>query len=247
VTRRIVRALGALLLAIFAFFAMAPPGGAVVPATHVAKHGYNASSPDWPVVHVHVERGPPTTHRHPSYDAGGHRSRGASARLGVATSGPTTTYTIHAEFVRVAESATTTQGPGRVLGADLSSLTGPSAAAEAPLAQTSRTVSSIAERAGVGLDGVKVHILDPTADADTIRYLDLQGAIARTDELGIQLHPNAFANEETLVKTLAHERTHVYQIETFSAYGTGHVGDFEDAAYAIEDSIWQYFLGGGSR
>lgn len=114
-----------------------------------------------------------------------------------------------------------------------------------PLAPTRTTVNSIAERGGVGLDGVKVHILDPVADADTIRYLDMQGAVARTDDLGIQLHPGAFADEETLLRTLAHERTHVYQLQTFPNYGTGHMGAFESAAYGIEDSFWQYFLRGG--
>lgn len=106
-------------------------------------------------------------------------------------------------------------------------------------------MDEVAERGGVGLDGVKVQIRDPIADAATIRYLDAQGALARTDDLGIQLHPDAFADEETLLRTLAHERTHVHQIQTFSNYGTGHVAAFEDAAYAIEDSFWQYFSRGG--
>lgn len=114
-----------------------------------------------------------------------------------------------------------------------------------PLAPTRVTVNEIAERGGVGLDGVNVHILDPVADADTIRYLDMQGAVARTDDLGIRLHPGAFADEDTLLRTLAHERTHVYQIQTFPNYGTGHMGAFESAAYGIEDSFRQYFLRGG--
>jgi hypothetical protein len=37
----------------------------------------------------------------------------------------------------------------------------------------------------------------------------------RTDRNGVlHLYPNAFKNEEELVKTLGHEHTHVWQVRT---------------------------------
>jgi hypothetical protein len=41
--------------------------------------------------------------------------------------------------------------------------------------------------------------------------MDFQGAVARTDHLGVQLGPAAFQDEEILVRTLGHERIHVRQ------------------------------------
>ncbi len=226
------RMLGALITAILVLCGLASSVQAAVsvPAGAAAIYTYDAPIYDAPGDDSVQERGPPTAPR----------PEVSSTRL-------TTTYAYPATLVQVARPTTTTGSQVRAAHGDLSSLRQSGVAANAGVARTSQTVDSIAQRAGIGLDGVKVHILDPVADADTIRYLDVQGAIARTDELGIQLHPNAFADEETLVRTLAHERTHVYQIRTFSDYGTGHVGDFEDGAYAIEDSFWQYFLSGGSR
>ncbi len=63
----------------------------------------------------------------------------------------------------------------------------------------------------------------------------MRGAIARTDDMGIQLGPAAFQDPETLVRTLAHEAVHVQQ------YQQGVVNSITDAneeeAYAAEDGF----------
>lgn len=106
------------------------------------------------------------------------------------------------------------------------------------LARTWETVRSYAERAGVDIDGVNVEVVD---DPEVIRYLDLVEAMARTDAVGIQLGPAAFVDEETLVRTLAHERVHVTQ------YQQGRVDSdterLEAEAYAAEDAYVRSWRG----
>ncbi|MEU6190839.1 hypothetical protein [Nocardia sp. NPDC047038] len=100
------------------------------------------------------------------------------------------------------------------------------------LPRTMETIEYYARLAGVDLRGTKLEILD---DADTISYLDFQGAIARTDSLGVQLGPAAFQDAETLVRTLAHESVHVRQ------YADGSISSMtsalEQEAYAAEDAF----------
>lgn len=108
------------------------------------------------------------------------------------------------------------------------------------------TVFELAERGGVGLDDVRVQLLRAE---DEIRYLDSQGGIAFASDDTIFLGPAAFTDEELLVRTLAHERTHLYQQqvwrgETMWSDGRSLVPDFEEAAYGIEDSYWDYYQGG---
>jgi hypothetical protein len=98
------------------------------------------------------------------------------------------------------------------------------------LPRTRETVDRYARAAEVDFRGARVDIVE---DADTIRYLDYQGAVARTDHLGVQLGPAAFQDEETLVRTLGHESVHVEQ------YAAGRVtsmtGPLEREAYDAED------------
>jgi hypothetical protein len=97
------------------------------------------------------------------------------------------------------------------------------------LPRTAETVEKYAKLAEVDFKGAKVDIVH---DAETIRYLDFQGAVARTDHLGVQLGPAAFQDEETLVRTLGHESVHVEQ------YAAGRVSSLtqalEDEAYGAE-------------
>jgi hypothetical protein len=101
-------------------------------------------------------------------------------------------------------------------------------------------VDDIAGRGGVGLNGVDVRIL---SGADDIRYLDVNGAAAFASGETIYLGPAAFADEETLLRTLAHERTHIYQQRIWGE-GTDLRAPFEEAAYGIEDTYWNYFQEG---
>jgi len=102
------------------------------------------------------------------------------------------------------------------------------------------TAQSYADRAGVGLDGVRLQLLQAP---DDIRYLDANGAVGFASDDTIYLGPSAFLDEETLVRTLAHERTHIYQQRVWPERNHLEIARFEDAAYAIEDTFWQFFLG----
>jgi hypothetical protein len=113
--------------------------------------------------------------------------------------------------------------------------TGPFADLEVPMQH--RVVGMLAKEAGIGLGGVKIRIIrDPEL---------LNGPfLGRTSPEGvIELYPHAFTDKETLIMTLGHERTHVYQVQTFGApASTTELKLNEEAAYAVQDSYWQYYL-----
>lgn len=100
-----------------------------------------------------------------------------------------------------------------------------------------REVKRLAEQAGIGLNGVKVKII---RDAEMIRLPHAGWANPNGKE--IQLYPNAFINEEQLVKTLAHERTHLFQVKIYGeAKDIPMLDKFEEGAYGIENVFWNYF------
>ena len=108
------------------------------------------------------------------------------------------------------------------------------AAAGGRLPQDMNVVRQVAARAGVGLDGVEVRIR---------KSAPRPGMFGRTDRNGVlHLYPNAFKNEEELVKTLGHERTHVWQVRTY-----GYPDDdalarrMEDGAKVTEAQWWDYY------
>lgn len=101
-----------------------------------------------------------------------------------------------------------------------------------------KEVKRLAEQAGIGLDGVKVKII---RDPEMIRLPHAGWANPNGKE--IQLYPNAFINEEQLVKTLAHERTHIFQVRIYGeAKDIPMLDKFEEGAYGIENTFWDYFL-----
>ncbi len=61
------------------------------------------------------------------------------------------------------------------------------------LPRTLETVDYYANRSGVDFRGARVEIVE---GADDIVYLDFQRAVARTDDLGVQLGPAALQDEE---------------------------------------------------
>jgi|GEM_PF-1057772 len=100
-----------------------------------------------------------------------------------------------------------------------------------------REVKRLAEQAGIGLDGVKIKII---RDPDMIRLPHAGWANPNGKE--IQLYPNAFMNEEQLVKTLAHERTHIFQVRLYGeAKDIPMLDKFEEGAYGVENTFWDYF------
>jgi RHS repeat-associated protein len=101
----------------------------------------------------------------------------------------------------------------------------------------SRTIKRIAQQAGIGLDGVKVKIIrDPSlVQAPIYGYTPPRGNM-------IQLFPRAFENSETLVRTLGHERIHVFQNQIFGVtQDSVELGLRETAASGSETLWWQYF------
>lgn len=98
-----------------------------------------------------------------------------------------------------------------------------------------KNVKKVANNAEIGLDGIKLKI-----DRNT----DLlgRGVYGYTDGKTITLYPDAFVNTETLVKTLGHERMHVYQVGVFGKPTSSDIlGGFERGASMSEQSWWNYF------
>ncbi|EAD0599036.1 hypothetical protein Y345_09405 [Listeria monocytogenes] len=105
-------------------------------------------------------------------------------------------------------------------------------------------VKKVAKEAGIGLDGVKIRIeRDPSlVGRELFGY-------ASPDGKTITLYPDAFTNKEILVKTLGHERMHIYQVEIF-----GPPLDFESSklyeagAWGSEKDWWIYYnhMNGGN-
>ncbi|NLD47976.1 MAG: hypothetical protein GX660_12405, partial [Clostridiaceae bacterium] len=100
-----------------------------------------------------------------------------------------------------------------------------------------RHVQKVAKEAGIGLDGIKIKIVrDPELIGKGVcGYASPKGNV-------IELYPDAFTNTESLVKTLGHERTHIYQVKTFGpAVDTTTLIEFEKGAWGSESSWWDFF------
>ncbi|OCL26726.1 hypothetical protein U472_08290 [Orenia metallireducens] len=99
-----------------------------------------------------------------------------------------------------------------------------------------RHVKKTAKKAGIGLKGVKVKIV---RDPDLMGR-DLYGYAGGNR---IQLYPDAFSSRENLVKTLGHERMHIYQESIFGKpKDTTTLNKFEKAAYGSEEMWWDHYL-----
>lgn len=104
-----------------------------------------------------------------------------------------------------------------------------------------RNVEKVAKDAGIGLDGVQIKI---------VRDHELIGkglcGYASPDGKVIQLYPDGFTDTETLVKTLGHERMHIYQTRVLGpATDTETLNLYEKGVWGSEDSWWQYYNRGG--
>jgi hypothetical protein len=93
-------------------------------------------------------------------------------------------------------------------------------------------VKKVAEKAGIGLDGVTVKIIKK--DHPTL--------VGRADKNTIILYEGAFDSLKKLVTTTGHERIHVAQFDWYKApHSISLVAKNEVAAYATEKQWWQYF------
>lgn len=100
-----------------------------------------------------------------------------------------------------------------------------------------RTVKYYAEQGGVGLKGIKIRIVrdEELLGRNVFGYTHPKGNI-------IELYPDAFTDVETLIRTLGHERTHVYQIKTLGLpKGSETLSLYEKAAMQSELPFYQYF------
>ncbi|QNG36332.1 hypothetical protein F1C76_06790 [Geodermatophilaceae bacterium NBWT11] len=111
------------------------------------------------------------------------------------------------------------------------------------------SLDSVAEVAAVlGIDLGRAEVLIGTSP-DDVAYYDGQQSFGSTN-LGadgrpqIVLAPAAFADRETLVRTLAHEDVHVDQFLDGRVVDSA-TGDLEAEARGVEDGAWQTYEEGG--
>ena len=102
----------------------------------------------------------------------------------------------------------------------------------------------VARRAGVGLEGVTIRVIE---DPDYQAYMRHIGAVAVTpsdlESPEIHLMPEAFASVEDLARTLGHERNHVAQLSLYGPPDTRTLGRWEEASLLVEDQYVGYLRG----
>ena len=95
-----------------------------------------------------------------------------------------------------------------------------------------RAVENIAKKYGVKVDDLHLRIQRDEALINTGYF----GSADYKDIGRIDLFPKAFMDEETLLRTIIHERCHVLQLRKYGEkYAQEHLGKIEDEAYKFED------------
>ena len=95
-----------------------------------------------------------------------------------------------------------------------------------------RAVERLAKKYSVKIDDLSIRIQREEAMLD-MPYL---GATDYNNIGRIDLFPNAFTDEETLLRTIIHERCHVLQLRKYGEkYTQKHINEMEDMAYKFED------------
>lgn len=95
-----------------------------------------------------------------------------------------------------------------------------------------RAVERLAKRYSVKIDDLSIRIQREEAMLE-MPYL----GSADYDNIGrIDLFPNAFRDEETILRTMIHERCHALQLRKYGKkYTQEHINEMEDMAYKFED------------
>ena len=99
-----------------------------------------------------------------------------------------------------------------------------------------RAVKRICHKYGVDISDLRIRI---QRDEELIKYV--YAGSAAPEQIGrIDLFPNAFINEEQLLRTIIHEGCHVRQFKKYSpVYVQEHLKEMEDVAYRYEDIFWR--------
>ena len=119
----------------------------------------------------------------------------------------------------------------------LSYRTGPYAPNGIPYADGFADYMTLLNERDGGINGVKIKIVRDSSLVGR-QFLGYTHPHAKI----VELYPEAFSSVETLVKTLGHEYTHVYQIRTLGKpTSSAQLGAFEKAAYEVEETFWRYF------
>ena len=99
-----------------------------------------------------------------------------------------------------------------------------------------KPVKQICRKYGVDISGLRIKI---QRDEDLLRA-DFAGMTAYENIGRIDLTPQAFANEEQLVRTIIHEGCHVKQLRKYGReYVQENVLLMEKVAYRYEDFYWR--------
>lgn len=95
-----------------------------------------------------------------------------------------------------------------------------------------RAVERLAKKYGVKIDDLSIRIQREEAMLE----MPFLGS-TDYDNIGrIDLFPNAFIGEETILRTIIHERCHVLQLRKYGKkYTQEHINEMEDVAYKFED------------
>jgi hypothetical protein len=100
-----------------------------------------------------------------------------------------------------------------------------------------RAVMAAAAEAGIGLDGIDVELVEDDELAGSGLY-----GYTYPDGRTISLYPDAFEDEEQLVKTLGHDRIHAYQFAVLGApRDSWRAIEYEHAACATEEDWWRFY------
>ena len=100
-----------------------------------------------------------------------------------------------------------------------------------------RRVKEIAAKYGVDLSGITIKI----QRSESLLTIPMTGSTDYKNIGRIDLFPNAFANEEELVRTLIHEKCHVKQLQKYGInYVQENLNDMEKVAYAFEEFWYKY-------
>lgn len=110
-------------------------------------------------------------------------------------------------------------------------------ACELPLQK--RTVLQVAKKYNVSLDGLRIKVQRDISALNT----GFCGVTAREDIGRIDFLPDSFKNEESMLRTIIHEKKHVEQLRKYGvSYVEEHLDAMEEEAYSWEDALYDELM-----